>query len=365
MIAYYTTTWTPYHETICRELASRLGGDFKLVLTRPIDSSRNLGWDLRPPVESWIICPPDSHDQVDSGVWPRLIKKAEIVVLGALYEHRALFRAVDERVLSGKLTFFMAERPFKRGLKFHDFLRPYNWYVWWRLHRRYNHRNVHFLAIGNGVREDLGFLRVRKATIHSWAYFPAVSPGPTIKPRSPYLRICWCGRMIACKHVEVLLQAVARLPSEVLSRCRVTIAGDGVMRDQWIALAKELHLENAVSFLPMLSHGKVLSLMADSDVYVFPSDGEEGWGVALGEAMDKCCVPVACASAGASQTLIANGENGFCFDVGDIDKVAECLVYLDCHREDLERLGVCAWASVQQWSAERGADKLVKLFKES
>ena len=44
MIAYYTTIWTPYHETICRELNDLLGGSFRLVLTQPVVNECNLGW---------------------------------------------------------------------------------------------------------------------------------------------------------------------------------------------------------------------------------------------------------------------------------------------------------------------------------
>lgn len=359
MLVYYTTIWTPYHETICRELANRLGDEFKLVLTEPIDASRNFGWDLRAPKESWIIPPPDSYDQLNEGIWPRLILSADIAVLGALCGHRALFRAVDKRVSSEKLTFFMGERPFKQGLKFLDFLCPYNWYVWWRLHRRYNRRNVHFLAIGHGVRDDLTFLRVHNATIHPWAYFPAVSSKPPEKTDSKFLRICWCGRMIACKHVEVLLQAVASLPSDVMCQCRVTIAGEGEMRTRWMSLAAELHLGAVVSFLPVIQHDKALFLMETSDVYVFPSDGEEGWGVAVEEAMDKGCVPIACREAGAPRALIEDGVSGFFFPVGDARCLAEKIIWLLNEPVARRKMGAAAWRCVQRRSPQAGVKQLL------
>lgn len=363
MFVYTTTIWTPYHESICRELGNRLGDSFRLVLTEPIDSTRNLGWELDPPREPWIVRPPLTRDDIDMGLWAEMILQPEVAVIGAVYGHRSLFRAVDARVSSGKKTFFMAERPFKKGLHLTDFLRPYNWYVWWRLHRRYDHRNVHILAIGNGVREDLRFLRVKRATISPWGYFPAISRVPTRKVASNYLRICWCGRMVPCKHVEVLITAVSLLPVETRARCRVVIAGDGEMRDEWMSLSRKLKMGNIISFLPMLPHDEALGLMADSDVYAFPSDGEEGWGVALEEAMDKCCVPIACQDAGAASRLIEDGASGYLVPNGDAETFAKVIDRLIADHALIHKIGRAAWERVQKNSPSIGVVQLLSSCK--
>ena len=245
-----------------------------------------------------------------------MILSADVAIIGGLFESSALFAAVDRRVGSGKLTFFMGERPFKKGIHVKDFFRPYNWCVWWRLHRRYDRKNVHFLAIGKGIQEDLRFLRVSKAHIWKWAYFPAVSKSPAVKTDSGKLKICWCGRMIPCKNVDVMIRAIGLLSDEDRKRCAVTIAGEGETKESCVSLASELGLMDTIDFRPVLPHDDVLYLMSESDVYVFPSDKEEGWGVALEEAMDRCCVPVACEEAGAS-VLIEDGVSGFLFKNND------------------------------------------------
>lgn len=369
MIAYVTNIWTHYQDAICRELAKRIGEDrFRLVLTRPKDQRitsgdmhDKMGWELQPPDEPWIMRPPETEAEIPSGIWPELIRTAEVAIVGALHGNRSLFRAVDERVASGRLTFFMGERPFKNGIHIKDWLRPYNWYLWWRLHRRYNRTNVHFLAIGQGVMEDLRFLRTGKMRKWRWAYFPPVSEKPVAKKESDRLRICWCGRMIACKKVEYLIRAISLLPHKVRDKCEVTIVGEGEMRSEWIDLANRLNLNDVIVFKPLMSLGEVHSLMEKSDIYVFPSNGEEGWGVALEEAMDRCCVPIANVKAGAT-VLVEDGINGFSFKDGDVAWIADRIVWLSEHREEMRTMGVAAWRSVQCWSPRVGVERLFKLI---
>ena len=361
MIAYYTTIWTPYHETICRELNRFLGDDFRLVLTRPVDRNGNLGWSLCPPHENWIIQPPETTEPLEGGVWVEMILSADVAIIGGLVESSALFAAVDRRVGSGKLTFFMGERPFKKGIHAKDFFRPYNWYVWWRLHRRYDRKNVHFLAIGKGVQEDLRFLRVSKAHVWKWAYFPAVSKFPAVKTDSRKLKICWCGRMIPCKNVDVMIRAIGLLPDEDRKCCSVTIAGEGETKESCVSLASELGLMDTIDFRPVLPHDDVLYLMSESDVYVFPSNGEEGWGVALEEAMDQCCVPVACEEAGAS-VLIEDGVSGFLFKNGDAEALSIKLAWLLRHPAQRHEMGGKAWGTVQRWSPETGAGRIIEMI---
>ena len=365
MIVYYTTIWTPYHETVCHELAKRLGDSFRLVLTRPIDRNRKLGWDLCPPNEPWIIHPPESKEQARDGVWVELLSSAVVAVVGSLFESRSLFAAVDARVAAGKLTFFMGERLFKKGIHAKDFLRPYNWYLWWRLHRRYNRSNVHYLAIGQGVVQDLKFLRASKIHIWKWAYFPAVSECPMEKEESDVLRICWCGRMIPCKNVDLLIRAVGMLPAEDRVRCKVMVAGEGEMREPYVVLARGLGLEEVVAFRPLLPHAEMLDLMAGSDVYVFPSGGEEGWGVALEEAMDKCCAPIACGEAGSARDLIEDGVSGFIFNNGDAETLSKRIAWLLHNPSKRQEMGRNAWRSVQDWSPKTGAERLVSLIDAS
>jgi glycosyltransferase involved in cell wall biosynthesis len=92
------------------------------------------------------------------------------------------------------------------------------------------------------------------------------------------------GRLLAHKHVDVMLRVLALLPG-------VTgmIVGSGPEKDRLIALADELDIRDRVSFESPASHEAVLDRLRGARLLVFPST-REGFGVAVLEA-NACGVP--------------------------------------------------------------------------
>lgn len=74
---------------------------------------------------------------------------------------------------------------------------------------------------------------------------------------------------------------------------------------------------------------EVWQWMAGSHVYVFPSNGREGWGAVVNEAMSQGCVAVANDASGSAKTIIRDGVNGFLFNTGDWRKLGEILIRLN------------------------------------
>ncbi len=90
------------------------------------------------------------------------------------------------------------------------------------------------------------------------------------------------------KGVDVLLRAVAKLPSNV----HVKLVGDGDRRNDYEKLAKELGLNERAHFVGRLEQGKLVEALQSMDVFAFPStSGAEAFGLAMLEAM-ACGVPV-------------------------------------------------------------------------
>lgn len=107
------------------------------------------------------------------------------------------------------------------------------------------------------------------------------------RPGEP-IRLLTCGRLIERKGIDILLYALVN----VLRHHNVIldITGKGDMEAQWKALAKELHLENVVTFHGFVSNEKLGELYRDCDLYVHPSifdsrGDTEGLGVVLIEAL--------------------------------------------------------------------------------
>lgn len=129
---------------------------------------------------------------------------------------------------------------------------------------RHRHRCVAMLE--NGV-------ELSRFTAAPW-------PGSPGKERP--LRVLFVGRLIPFKGVNYLLEAVARVRTELPVELRVV--GDGPMSAEWRGMAESLGLSSCVTFTGNRTLDEVSAEMRDCHVFVLPSVRESGGGVLL-EAM--------------------------------------------------------------------------------
>lgn len=370
MLIFVTNIWNHYATNIGSRVADIVGAEnFRLVLTSPIQEEPRfrekiaMGWKFDLPPYEWLVGNPQYARDFSTSEHVRLIETADVAIIGALYGTKALFKAVRKRIACGKLTFITNERYFKNYPRYRDSLNPIQLIRWWRMHRMVSRPNVHYLPISHWGHEDMRFLDGCKGRVWKWAYTPELSAQLTEKPKNDKMRIGWCGRMIPWKHVEYMIQAMAVLPKEYLARCRMTLVGGGECKDSLVKLTADLGLTDSIEFLPYMPVADVTKLMGELDVYILPSDRGEGWGVVLAEAMDKCCVPIACVEAGATLDLIDDGENGFVFEKGDCRRIAKKLMWLVDHPEERRVMGLKAWERMQQQTPEIAAERLCNLIK--
>ncbi|MCS7313281.1 MAG: glycosyltransferase family 4 protein [Acidobacteria bacterium] len=130
--------------------------------------------------------------------------------------------------------------------------------------------------------------------------------------------VAFAGRLVAEKGVDLLLQALTRVPEACLE-----IAGDGPMRGPWEALARELGLESRVRFLGSLPLDGIAELYARSAVVGVPSTWDEPFGYAAAEAM-AMGRPVVATPRGALPELLADGR-GFVARTATPEALAEVL----------------------------------------
>lgn len=362
MFVYLTAIWTHHQEGVCRELHNLIGDGFKMVLTLPLDAplSRErmaMGWDLVPPDEDWIVGPPKTKAEARAIDYAPYVLAPEVAVFG--YVPFLDERLITRRVRSGKLTFFQGERFFKKPRRLADWFNPHvlkRWFcIWSKLHSK----NVHYLTMNHWCADDLRFFHVCKGRTWQWGYLTAVSPEPPQKPRNAKAEIGWCGRMIYWKRVDYILKAVAMLPEETKTYCHVTLIGDGEKEEDLRKMSVSLGLADVVSFKKPVSSNEALKFMRGLDIYVMPSDREEGWGAALLEAMNEGCAVIANSAAGATLDVIEDSKSGFVFDDGDLVMLSKRLKRLIEDGDLCREMGLAAWRHVQNWSPNIGAERLV------
>lgn len=355
-VVYCTNIWNHYQASLCTELAHLLGEHaFKMCLFEPVHDERlKLGWAGRAPSESWILGPPGSRR--DAEAITEMVCSADVGVLGACPQDLQFARAA-----TGKLTFMMSERLWKKPFYWWRMLNPRFARGVNRLRSTVNRDEVHYLAMGAYAAEDARRIGAYGNRIWSWGYFAEVSAAPPT-PRAPGpLHILWAGRMLNWKRVDVLLRAVAQV-------CRqpgfgtMNVLGDGPERRRLVDLSNRLGVDDRCVFHGAVASDQIREFMRRSDVYVLPSNRNEGWGVVANEAMSEGAVLVANEDAGSAKVLIEHGRTGFLFKDGDVAALAELLGRLVVDAPLRNSVRQAAWLEMQRvWHPRVGAERLVQL----
>jgi 1,2-diacylglycerol 3-alpha-glucosyltransferase len=151
--------------------------------------------------------------------------------------------------------------------------------------------------------------------IDSAAY--ELQPGEVIEPHANPT-VVFVGRLAEEKHIDVLINAVAKTPAEL--NVHLEIVGGGEVRQSLEALAKRLGLEDRVRFLGLASDEQLRETYIKADLFCMPGTAELQSLVTL-EAM-SASTPVLLADAMALPHLVRDGENGYLFTPNDSDDLA-------------------------------------------
>ena len=155
--------------------------------------------------------------------------------------------------------------------------------------------------------------------------------------------LLYVGRLADKKGVDVLVDAVARVPS-----ARLDVIGDGPDRTALVARADRLGILDRVRFAGKLPKAEVLAALARARAVVIPSKvgagGDmEGTPVVLCEAM-AAGVPVVASDLGGLSECIDDGVTGLLVPPGDVGALSATLAKVLSGSIDLDALGRAAAA---------------------
>ena len=118
--------------------------------------------------------------------------------------------------------------------------------------------------------------------------------------------LVFTGRLVPHKGVDVILQALALLPKDVV----LVVIGAGPRLPSLVGLARRLGVEDRVRFCPAVSDEDLPYFLALGDVFVFPSQNRlEGFGLVVAEAM-AAGLPVVVADMPGVREVIEPGKEG-------------------------------------------------------
>ena len=183
---------------------------------------------------------------------------------------------------------------------------------------------------------------------------------PNLTPR-PHSRVLFVGRLTTEKHVEVVLQAVAKLVPE-LPDITFDIVGGGDQRrslEQW---TQKLGLTDRVVFHGRVDEDHLRAAYANADVFAIASIAELQSIVTM-EAMASG-LPVVGADAVALPHLVSDGVNGYLFEPGNVDDLADKLRrVLTAPADQYLRMQQASLDGVEMHDIEKTLDTFEKLYR--
>ncbi|MGD8777268.1 MAG: glycosyltransferase family 4 protein [Syntrophobacterales bacterium] len=167
--------------------------------------------------------------------------------------------------------------------------------------------------------------------------------------RNGPVRLLYVGRLTYQKGVDVLIQALNKLDSEI--EFEVELVGDGNARRPLERMAREFDLVDRLHFTGWLDRTEIPQRYQQADIFVLPSR-DEGMANVILEAMASG-LPVIATKIPGNAELVRHGENGLLVMPDDSEQLADALSELMNKVELRQRMGSSGRALVERgysWS---------------
>lgn len=335
---------------------NKFGSDYSFIETEPIEAERlNMGWKEENNLPFLVKAYRDEENRRSA---LQKINEADIVICG----HVLVEDWILERLKANKITFFYAERIYKRGQW--RVLSPKGYKIIKKQYCQFEKYPFYILAASAYLPCDLDLFHIYRDRIYKWGYFPEfINCDCYKKPERKTINILWAGRMIDWKRPEHAIAVAEHLKKKNID-FRLRIIGNG---DQYEAILSEVilkDLEKYVEFLGSQTPDKVRACMLEADIYLATSNYQEGWGAVINEAMNSRCAIIASHAMGAVPYLIKNKDNGLIYNSSSVASLLECVDYLIEDTDRIPVLGEAAYQSIKnKWNAEKAVDNLMKLYE--
>ena len=192
-----------------------------------------------------------------------------------------------------------------------------------RLLRPFFRRADFITATGTKMRQEMINFGLDPKRIRILPHSIDVENYPINEPRQAQYSCVFVGYLLPLKRVEDILRAFA-LVVQRLPGSKLCIVGDGPLRNELEALARELGIEAQVDFVGFVH--QVQEFLVAAKIIVIASH-REGMPFALIEGMVSGLVPVS-TPVGTIEEFVIDGENGLLFPVGNPEDLAQRILML-------------------------------------
>ncbi len=196
--------------------------------------------------------------------------------------------------------------------------------------------------------ESLGGRRVPTVSIYHAVDSRASEPLP--RPATGPVTFAYLGQMIPRKGLDLWLEAARRLRIAGHDNFKLRLIGGG--DEAWLrGLVRTAGLDDKMEWAGFLSGTTLREALGSADVFVLPTR-QDTYGAVVHEAACLGLPLLVSCHAGASESLVRDGENGFVFDPSDARTFAQRMKFmLDARLR--ARMGAASRAAGEEFSAHR------------
>ena len=145
----------------------------------------------------------------------------------------------------------------------------------------------------------------------------------------------------------------------------MNMVGNGELLEATRKQVEDLGLSDCVHLPGSMSPENVRRYMEQSQVFLFTSDRNEGWGAVLNESMNSACAVVASRAIGSVPFLVEDGVNGDIYEDGNTDDLyRKVKALLDDPARRVQKSKNAYTTITEEWNAEVAAERFVALFNE-
>lgn len=174
--------------------------------------------------------------------------------------------------------------------------------------------------------------------------------------------ILFVGKLIEKKRPIDLLRAYQQLITnnqQLKTKVSLVFVGDGILRLELEKYVKEYNLKN-IYFTGFKNQTELPQYYAMSDIFVLPSGMGETWGLVVNEAMCFELPIIVSDMVGCGADLVKNGENGYIFPLGDIEKLSEHLEELVNNSKKRKSFGEKSSEIINNYTHEKDIEGILK-----
>lgn len=356
MKVVFLSNYFNHHQSAISECFYRLTkGEYWFIETQLIDDERkNMGWEI------------DNYPQYIKRIYEsddikreciELINNADLVITGSAPNY-----LLKERLKANKLVFRYSERIYKKkGQRFEMPLRAIKYHFENKMSK-----NVYLLCSSAYAAGDYAVTGNFLKHTYKWGYFPEINSENDINElmrNKNEASILWAGRLIRWKHPEIVIDIAKKLKLENI-KFKISIIGNGELEDELKRSIIENKLEQNVNLLGAMKPYQVREYMKKSQIFLFTSDYNEGWGAVLNEAMSSGCAVVTSHAIGAVPFLIQDGENGLIYKNGDFNDIYNKVSLLLRNPELKTLYGLKAYNTIfSLWNENIAAERVLDLAR--